>query len=138
VLALSEEINIQIIKQLYEAWKKREIQIILNQLTEDTEWSVAGPVDEIPWAGPFKGRNGVAKYLRILNEFLKTEEYKIHEYFARSDKVVVLGYQRGKAISSGKPYEIDFVHVWTLRDGKIEKYRGYYDTAQLAAVIRCG
>lgn len=134
---MSEEINIQAIKKLYEAWAKRDIKVILSQQTEDTEWSVAGSADKIPWAGPWHGRDGVEKYLKLLTESLQTEKYEVLEYFAKSDKVVVFGFQKGKAISSEKSYEIDFVHVWTLRDDKITKYRGYYDTAQLVEVLRC-
>lgn len=133
---MREQLNIEIIKQLYEFWAKRDLQNILKQQTEDTEWSIAGSADEIPWAGPLYGFEGVKKYLNLLTESLLTEKYEVHEYFANVDKVVVLGYQKGKAIDSGKSYEIDFVHVWTLRNEKISKYRGYYDTAQIASVLR--
>ena len=56
--------------------------------------------------------------MKIMDESLEVHKSEPREYFAKDDKVVVLAYEEGLAKSSGKPYEIDPVEVWTLRRGK--------------------
>jgi hypothetical protein len=48
----------------------------------------------------------------------------------------VLGYQRGKAKRTGRPYEIDFVHLWSLRDGRLTKFQVFNDTAAVVEALR--
>jgi hypothetical protein len=47
----------------------------------------------------------------------------------------VLGYQRGKAKSTGRPYEIDFVHLWSLRDGRLTEFQVFNDKAALVEAL---
>ena len=61
---------------------------------------------------------------------------RISEVLRVCDKVVALGYQRGRVRPTNTPYAFEFVHVWTLRQGKITSFRVYYDTACVAAVLR--
>ena len=128
---MNDQTNVQVIQQLYDAFGRRDIEAILDLQAENTEWSVAGPADRIPWAAPRRGREGVADFLKVLSASLKAESFSALDFFAQADKVVVLGHQKGKAIASGKPYEIDLVHVWTLSEAKITKLRVYYDTAHI-------
>jgi ketosteroid isomerase-like protein len=50
--------------------------------------------------------------------------------------VVVVGYQRGRAKPTGRLYEIEFVHLWSVRDGKISEFWVYTDTAALVEALR--
>jgi uncharacterized protein len=43
--------------------------------------------------------------------------------------VVVLGRYRGRAKGSGKPLDVPFVHVWTVRGGRATRFRQFLDTA---------
>lgn len=128
---MNDQANVQVIQQLYDAMGRRDMQAILDLQAENTEWSVAGPADRIPWAAPGRGREGVADFVKVLSASLKAESFAALDFFAQADKVVVLGHQKGNAIASGKPYEIDFVHVWTLSEAKIARLRVYYDTAHI-------
>ena len=49
-----------------------------------------------------------------VGESLEPQQFELREYIAQGNKVVVLGYQRGKAKPTGRPYEIEFVHLWSL------------------------
>ncbi len=89
----------------------------------------------IPWAGPFQGQDGVTQFLRTLSEWLVAEGFEILRYFAKKDTVVALGYQRGHVRPNHTAYEFDFVHVWTLRDSKVMRFRVYYDTAYVASAL---
>ena len=44
------------------------------------------------------------------------------------DTVAVLGYIKCLAIPTQKIYESDFVHLWVIKDGKIQKFQEFFDT----------
>ncbi|MBD0277861.1 MAG: nuclear transport factor 2 family protein [Flavisolibacter sp.] len=127
--------NTEIIKNIYSAFKAKDLNGILQLQAEDAEWSVAGPADKIPWAAPRHGHEGVADFLKVLGGLLVPEVFELHHFFENGDKVVALGFQKGYVRTNNKPYEFDFVHVWTVRDGKVSKFRVYYDTDYVASVL---
>jgi ketosteroid isomerase-like protein len=135
-IMMNDPRNIELVRQLYAAFVRKDLPSILDLQAEDTQWSVAGSPEQIPWAAPRPGRAGVADFLKILSEWLIAEQFEIRDYLESGNKVVALGYQRGHVRPSARPYEFDFVHVWTLHEGKITGFRVYYDTAYVAAALR--
>ena len=51
------------------------------------------------------------------------------EFIDGGDNVVVLGKYSGTYKATGKSFQADFAHVWTIRDGKAVKFVQYTDTA---------
>ena len=133
---MSEKSNTEIVQQVYRAFSRKDLPAILELQAEDVHWSVAGSAEEIPWAKPTPGRDGVAEFLKTLGQWLVAEQFEIREYLAAADTVVALGYQRGYVKPTRTPYEFDFVHVWKLRTDKVTSFRVYYDTAYVASVLR--
>ena len=127
--------NTEIIKNIYTAFKRKDLPAILELQSEEAQWSVAGPANEIPWAFPGQGKEGVANFLKILGGLLAAEVFEIKEYLQNDNKVIALGYQKGYVITSQVPYEFDFVHVWTLSNGKVTGFRVYYDSYYVAEVL---
>jgi ketosteroid isomerase-like protein len=127
--------NSEIIQKIYAAFRAKDLPGILQLQAEDAEWSVAGPADKIPWAAPRRGHEGVTDFLKILGGLIIPEVFEIQDYFEKGDKVVALGYQKGYVRTTKVPYEFDFVHVWVLEEGKVTKFRVYYDTDYVASVL---
>ena len=128
--------NTEIIKNIYEAFKRKDLAAILKLQSEDSQWSVAGPADKIAWAAPGQGKEGVANFLKKLGGLLLVEVFEIRQFLEGGDKVIALGYQNGRVSTNQLPYEFDFVHVWTLRNGKVQSFRVYYDTYYVAGVLQ--
>lgn len=130
---MSEQANQELVRKVYDAFVTKDLASILDLQADDVHWSVAGSADQIPWAAPRPGREGVADFLKTLSQWLVAEQFEIRDYVASGDKVVALGYQRGYVRPNERAYDFDFVHVWTVRDGKISSFRVYYDTAYVAS-----
>jgi uncharacterized protein len=87
--------------------------------------------------GRCSGRTqGSCRIHHAVGESLEPQQFELQEYIAQGNKVVVLGYQRGKAKSTGRPNEIDFVHLWSLRDGRLTEFQVFNDTAALVEALR--
>jgi ketosteroid isomerase-like protein len=54
------------------------------------------------------------------------------EFVARGDRVLVIGFARGKIKATNKTFEDDWIFAITVRDGRLTNIREYVDTQALA------
>ena len=125
---MSETMNIDVVQQNYAAVGGGDIPTLLSLLTDDVEWSLQGP-SVIPWAGTRHGHEGVTEFFSLLGETLEFEQFEPREFITQGDTVVVLGYERSLVKSTGRTFEQEWAHIYTLREGKIAKARFIEDTA---------
>ena len=131
---MSEQTNVTVVQQAYEAFGSGDIPEVLDLLTEDVVWTLQGPTT-IPFAGVHRGYKGIVEFFSLVEEALEFEQFEPREIVAQGDTVVVLGYERSLAQPTGRPLEQEWVHVYTLRDGKIAMGRFFEDTAAEAATF---
>jgi len=124
--------NAQIIRRLYAAMGKPTLDETLQLLTEDVEFVVPG-TPGLGAAGTWRGADGVCECMRRLRQGQETQSFEVHEFVSEGDHVVVRLHVRGKVIATGKSFESDIIHFFTLRDGKVARLLDFFDTAALAA-----
>ena len=127
----AENENAQLVKSVYEAFSRGDIQKILDSLSDNIEWFVPGP-KQIPYAGYSKGKENVKNFFKTLGETTDIKPLEVKDMVAQGDKVVVLGYYAGHAKTTGKKFEADWTMVWTIKDGKAINFREYMDPASIA------
>jgi ketosteroid isomerase-like protein len=132
---MSEQTNIAVVQQAYEAFGRGDIPAVLDTQADDVVWHLQGP-SVIPFAGAHRGREGIAEFFSLVGESLEIEQFEPREFVAQGDTVVVLGYERSIAKPTGRSFEQEWAHVYTLRDGKIATARLFEDTA--AEVVAFG
>ncbi len=132
---MSEQTNADVVRQAYEAFGRGDIPAMLGMLTDDVEFTMQGP-PVLPYAGTHRGREGVAEFVSLLGETLEFERFEPREFVAQGDTVVVVGDERSLVKSTGRAFEEEWAHVYTLRDGKIAKGLLIEDTA--AQVVAFG
>ena len=125
---MSEHTNAEVIRQAYKAFGRGDIPTVLDLMADDVDWALQGP-SVIPWAGTRRGREAVAEFFSLLGETLEFERFEPREFVAQGDTVVVVGYERSLVKPTGRTFENEWAHVYTLRDGKIAKGRFIEDTA---------
>ena len=125
---MSDQTNSAVVQQTYEAFGRGDIPGVLEHLTEDVVWTLQGP-STIPFAGTHRGRDGIEKFFSLVGEAFEFEQFEPREFVAQGDTVVVLGYERSVAKATGRSFEQEWAHVYTLRDGKIATGRFFEDTA---------
>ena len=126
---MTEQENKQIVQDAYAAFGRGDVKGILNQLSDNVEWFLPGSPEILPAAGRRQGHEQVAQFFSTIDETMEFANFTPEEFIAQGDKVVVIGRSSGRIKTTGKPIESDWVHVHTVRDGKIVSFREYYDTA---------
>jgi ketosteroid isomerase-like protein len=131
-----EEENVGIVKQLYDIFRRHDISSLLDMFSNDAILHGPAPAGVLPWGGVHKGRRGAAELFTSVGESLKLQQFELREFIAQGNKVAVFGYQKEHAKPTGRPYEIEFVHLWSIRDRKFTEFRVFTDTAALVEALR--
>jgi ketosteroid isomerase-like protein len=132
---MAEAENTEIVKGIYEAFGRGDIPAILSSLADDVEWMVAGREDGIPYAGTYRGRDGVGQFFTVLAENIEYSVFEALEFIAQGARVAVFGHYQGKVRPSGNSVETEWAMSWTLQDGKATNFRAYDDTAAVVAAF---
>ncbi|MBW8829662.1 MAG: nuclear transport factor 2 family protein [Burkholderiales bacterium] len=123
---------VQIVQAIYEAFGRGDVPALVAMMSDDVEWIHRGEIG-VPYMGRFVGKEAVAKWFGLVAEADGIQAFEPREFLAGPDHVTVLGWERTKALPAGKVFETDWVHVFTVRGGKITRFIGTYDTAASAA-----
>jgi ketosteroid isomerase-like protein len=108
---------------------------LIALLDDDVEWWVAGPEDRFPWAGTYRGREGVRRWSALLDEHLAYDAFELLEAWQDGDTVVELVRAAGASRATGKRFASEVVRIWTFRDGRVARVQSYYDTANYLAAV---
>lgn len=119
-----------LIRSLYEAFAQGDAETVVGALDADVHWQEAegGPLaEDNPYLGPEAVAEGV--FARLVEEI---DEFSVRpqRFVAEGADVVVLGRYTGSHAASGKPLDAQFVHHWTVEDGKVTRFQQYTDTEQ--------
>lgn len=132
---MAEQENINVAQQGYNNFMTGNIPALVDQTTDDIVWQL--PVIEgVALSGTRMGRDGVTEFFATLDRDQEVIEFEPREFVAQNDKVVVFGHYRWRVKNTGREFASDFVHVFTIRDGKIAGFREHFDTAVAAAAYR--
>ena len=125
---MGERENTELVKQGYQHFKNGDIQGLLGLLSEDVEWTQF-EIEGVPFSGTRRGPERVGEFFSQVFDTEEVLHFEPRELVAQGDKVVALGNYAWRVKSTGREYETDFVHVFTVRDGKVARYQEFMDTA---------
>ena len=132
---MSENENTALIEQAYNNFKNGNIEALLQQMSEDVTWQLP-EVQGVPLAGKRNGREAVREFFAIVARDQDVLDFEPREAVAQGDKVISLGDYRWRVKETGREFASDFIHVFTVRKGKIVAFREHFDTAVVAAAYR--
>jgi uncharacterized protein len=128
--------NVDLIQNLYAAFGRSDIAGIVASTTPDVTWGLDGRPQDMPFLRRFKGQAGVQEFFKVLAEVHDITSFTPQEFYADGDKVFVIGCYSWIMKPSGRAGSSDWLHVWTIRNGKISGMRSLNDTALLAEAWR--
>lgn len=128
---MAEQENLRLIQDAYMAFGRGDVAALIDTMTDDVVWDTLGP-QQIPYAGVFHGKDGVAEFFKILAESDDVQSFEPLRFFAQGDMVVVLGHYSAIVKATGNLAETDWVQTFKFREGKVAEYCDYFDSAKFA------
>ena len=127
---MSTQDNVQTVKDFFAAIGRGDREGLAALVAEDIEWFIPG--EDWPLAGTHRGRVGVAAAFQKASEEVPFSYPEPPEYVAQGDRVLVIGFAKGKITATNKAFEDHFVFDITVRNGKLAHIREFIDTQALA------
>jgi len=127
---MSTQENVQVVKDFFAAVGGGDRQRLLALVAKEIEWIIPG--EDWPLAGTHRGHAGLADVLQKGSEQLETSYPEPPEFVAQGDRVLVIGFARGRIKATNKTFEDHWVFAITVRNGKLTNIREYIDTQALA------
>jgi uncharacterized protein len=129
------ESNLEIVKSGYEKFGNGDIEGLLALFTDDIDWSTPH-VENVPYGGNRLGLEEVAEFFKVLAETEDIIYFEPTEFIEQGPRVVVLGRIKSTAKSTGRSYETDWVHLYSVHEGKITSFHEFFDTAAVAQAFQ--
>jgi ketosteroid isomerase-like protein len=128
------EANLDVIRRGYEAFGRGDINALLESFDEQITWVTPGP-RELATSGNRTGHQAVAQFFTAVNDVFEIQRFEPREFIAQGDRIVVLGSETARVRATGKVVELDWVHVFGMRNGKVVAFEEFFDTAAVVAAM---
>lgn len=119
-----------LVRRVYEAFGKGDVPWILQHVSESVDWELAGA--PLAYGGRRRTRKEVEAFFGQVAEIDDIHGFEPREFIEAGEHVTVLGWERTTARETGVTFETEWAHVFTVRDGLIVRWRGFYNTGARA------
>lgn len=116
--------NAAVVQSAYDAFGRGDIGAVLDLLDDAVEWSAPAT---LPHGGQFQGTAGVGKFFEGIGAAWTALGLDV-ESVSEGDNGLVIGVvQASGTRQDGTPGGYGAAHVFTVRDGKVVRFREYVD-----------
>ncbi|MFI2029301.1 nuclear transport factor 2 family protein [Streptomyces buecherae] len=126
--------NIQAIRAAYAGFASRDIEAVLAVMRPDVEWVHPDGMADYGLGGTKRGHAGIREFLARVPAVLGGMRLDPREFVEAGDRVVVFG-TREVTSRRGTTAKLDFVHSWTMRDGRAARMEDIFDTVAFHRLI---
>jgi ketosteroid isomerase-like protein len=123
--------NIEVIRQIYEAFARQDLEGLLTLVDLDC---VVTQDPSLPWGGRHIGHDGVTAFaLALIGS--SDSAVLVESLFEADGQVIQFGRSKGTVRTNGNAFDVPEVHIWTLRDGKVVAAHFAIDTPAMLAAL---
>ncbi len=133
---MQEQQNVELVQRCYADYGKGDIEHIIACMTPDVEWELAD-VPGVDFSGKRQGCEQVREFFRMNAEQQEVRAFAPREFIGQGDKVIVLGHSAWTVKHTGRDFESDWVHIFTIRDGKVAAFREFMDVNTAIDAYQC-
>jgi uncharacterized protein len=120
--------NVELVRNVYEKLIGDDLSGFLRMCAEGAE-VVYPSVEHLPWCGSWRGHEAIERWSDLHDEVDPVLDLRLDELVAGGDLVVALGSAQMRAVPTGADWETPYVHVFTFRDGKVQRFQAHFNTA---------
>ena len=129
---MDEETSLTLVKRAWACVSRHDFNALLDLLAPDVTWEIPS-MPAVPFAGTWRGREGVLKFFQTVAAAQETVEFAPEAFITEGQTVVVLGNFVNRVMSTGKTARSAWAQVWTAKAGKLTSMREYVDTLAVSS-----
>jgi ketosteroid isomerase-like protein len=125
----------QKVNQMYEAFNRRDINTIINSLSQDCIWESMGQ-PEVPYAGIYHGQDDVRQFFQKLDDCLDISEFTLEHILENGNLVIATGHMNAAGKETGRRCTT----IWAMtfefdNQERVVHFRDCYDTLAVARAV---
>ena len=122
------EDNVAVVRSVYEAFGRRDMPAVFERFHPDC---VIYQSSRLPWGGRYEGHEGFGEFLARLTAAIESRVRDVRYIDDEEDHVAAIGHTHGRALATGREFDVPQTHIWTVRDGKVSEVESYIDTRMM-------
>jgi uncharacterized protein len=124
-----------VVERFLQALTARDAEGLAALCATDVDWYIPGHEKLAPWLGRRTTRSQVAEYARLLFGSSRPVSATIHHVYVDGDAAVVTGEFVTAMTATGRLIESPFSAEFTVRTGRIVRYRLLEDSHALVVAL---
>lgn len=133
---IKEYETVQVVQDVYAAFGRGDMTTLIALLDEHVDWTFNGRPRDIPFAGRWQGQAQVADFFKKVAETCEVLSFGPNEIIPMGEHVLSLGQEQVRVRATGRIFETDWAHLFTVRNGCVVQLREFYDTAVIAEAFQ--
>lgn len=122
------EASLQTVMALMGAMGSGDMAAMANLMADDMVWHNEGDPN-IPWIGPWEGKEAIFGFLGVFSENFQTTKWENTDVLASGDTVAIFGDMNGITTKSGKEIgDFTFALRAKVRDGQVVLWNWFEDS----------
>lgn len=116
------------VRELYDAYARRDFGRVAELLHDDIDWIIYGPVQIFPFEGARQGKAAVLAALGDIAKDFLLERYVPEVVVVEGDRAAVMSDVAFVQRVTGRTLSFRVADVLRLRDGKVIEFREFTDS----------
>jgi ketosteroid isomerase-like protein/predicted ester cyclase len=126
--------NVDLIRSGYAAFAAGDIPAVLALFADDLVWTTP---ESVRFGGTYRGPQGAGDFFTTLPQNFAELRVQPERYVDAGDTVLVQGRHSGRTVT-GTAFDVPWMHLWTMRDGRVTSFTESFDTAPVAQALAAG
>lgn len=122
---------LEVVQSAYDAFRRKDAAAIFALFAPD---AVIRQTELVPWGGTFRGTQPIGHFFAKLLENIDSR-VEFDRFVEAGESVVAVGRSRGTVRSNGREFDVDAIHVWTVRGGRVVRFEVYIDTPSMLRAL---
>jgi len=132
---MSADTNIALVQKLYAAFGQGNVPALLEHMSDEIDWGIeAAASTDVPWHSTGIGKKFAAKFFETLAREATFSRFEPSGFLASDTAVACLVTFEATLKKNGKKTLQNSIHYFTIKNGRVTKWRGWEDTAQTKAI----
>src|SRR3954453_6116387 len=124
---MSEQ-DVQLVRQVFEAINRRDVQAMLDAYHPDADMSTL--TSELVSGKPYRGHSGIREYFSSFADVWEELRLEPEEIRDLGDRILVVGRWSSRGRESGAEVESPAAWIFAVRDGRVVFSRAYRDAEE--------
>jgi len=125
---VSESTTHATVRELYDAYARRDFERFAEFLHEDIDWTIYAPIAVFAFAGPRRGRAAVLQALAAVAESYALDNYRPEIIVVEGERAAVMSDVSFKQRATQRTLRFRIANFLRFKDGRVIEFREFCDS----------